>query len=87
MTDVKDVLQKSNTSLYGLSTNLWEHGRHAMLLFRSSLPLPVLRILDIGAKKSPNALLTRRYTQHALRSLIDSEINHKRHFIKVPFIN
>ena len=33
------------------------------------------------------AFLTRCYTQHALRSLIDSEINHKRHFIKIPFIN
>ena len=33
------------------------------------------------------ALLTRCYTQHALRPYIDSEINHIRHFIKVPFIN
>ena len=32
------------------------------------------------------ALLTRCYTQHALRPFIDSEINHKRHFIKIPFI-
>ena len=33
------------------------------------------------------ALLTRCYTQHALHPLIDSEINHKRHFIKIPFVN
>ena len=33
------------------------------------------------------ALLTRCYTQHALHPLIDSEIYHKRHFIKIPFIN
>ena len=33
------------------------------------------------------AHLTRCYTQHALHPLIDSEINHKRHFIKMPFIN
>ena len=33
------------------------------------------------------ALLTRCYTQHALRPLIDSEINHKIHFITIPFIN
>ena len=33
------------------------------------------------------ALLTRFHTQHALRPFIDSEINHKRHFIKIPFIN
>ena len=26
-------------------------------------------------------------TQHALRPLIDSEINHQRHFIKIPFMN
>ena len=33
------------------------------------------------------ALLTRYHTQHALRPFIDSETNHKRHFIKIPFIN
>ena len=33
------------------------------------------------------SLLTRYYTQHALRPFIDSETNHKRHFIKNPFIN
>ena len=27
------------------------------------------------------------FTQHALRPFIDSETNHKRHFIKIPFIN
>ena len=27
------------------------------------------------------------YTQHSLRPFIDSETNHKRHFIKIPFIN
>ena len=33
------------------------------------------------------ALLTRCYTQHALRPFIDAEINHQGHFIKTPFIN
>ena len=33
------------------------------------------------------ALLTRCYTQHALRPFIVAEIHHKRHFIKIPFIN
>ena len=33
------------------------------------------------------ALLTRCYAQHALRPIIDSKINHIRHFIKIPFIN
>ena len=55
-----------------------------MLFFLSSLPISVLRILDTEATA---ALLTRCYTQHALRPFIDSEINHKRHFIKIPFIN
>ena len=31
------------------------------------------------------ALLTRCYTQHALRPYIDSEINHIRHFIEIQF--
>ena len=66
-----------------------------MLSFLSSLPISVLRILDTEANKFYDrnhqlydaALLTRCYTQHALRPFIDSEINHKRHFIKIPFIN
>ena len=32
------------------------------------------------------ALLTRCHTQHALRPLIDSDIDHKSHFIIIPFI-
>ena len=68
---------------------------HTMLSFLSSLPISVLRILDTEANKFYDrnhqlydaALLTRCYTQHALRPFIDSEINHKRHFIKIPFIN
>ena len=61
-----------------------------MLSFLSSLPIPVLRILDIEANRFYDryhqmyeaALLTRCYTQHPLTPLIDSEINRKRHFIK-----
>ena len=33
------------------------------------------------------ALLTRCYTQRALRPYIDSDIDHIRHLIKIPFIN
>ena len=33
------------------------------------------------------ALLASCYTQNALRPYIDSEINHIRHFIKIPVIN
>ena len=36
--------QKSDISLTNLSSKLREHGRHAMLSFLSSLPIPVLRI-------------------------------------------
>ena len=32
-------------------------------------------------------LLTRCYTQHALHPFINSETNHKKHFINVRFIN
>ena len=61
----------------------------------SSLPISVLRILDTEANKFYDrnrqfydaALLTRCYTQNALRPFIDSETCHKRHFIKIPFIN
>ena len=89
------AVQKSGTSLYNLSSKLREHGRHAMLSFLSSLPTPVLCILDIEANRFYDrnhqmheaALLTRCYTQHALRPFIVAEINHQRHFIKITFIN
>ena len=66
-----------------------------MLSFLTSLPIPVLCILDIEANRFndrnhqmyESALLTRCYTQQALRPFIDSEINQKRHFIKIPFTN
>ena len=81
---------KSGTFLNNLSSKLREHGRHAMLYFLSSLPIPVLRILDIEANRFYDrnhqmyeaALLTRSYTQRALRPFINAEINHQRHFIK-----
>ena len=85
----------SDTFLYNLSSKLREHGRHTMLSFLSSLPIPALRILDTEANRFYDrnhqmyeaALLTRCYTQHALRPFIDAEINHQRHFITFPFIN
>ena len=91
----KRAVKKSNTSLKDLSKVLEDHGRHSMLSFLSSLLISVLRIIDTEANKFYDrnhqlydaALLTRCYTQHALRPFIDSEINHKRHFIKIPFIN
>ena len=66
-----------------------------MLSKLASLPTSSLRKLDDEANKFYDrkhdlceaALLTRCYTQHALRPYIDSEINHITHFIKIPFIN
>ena len=83
----KRAVKRSNTSLKDLSKVLEDHGRHSMLSFLSSLPISVLRILDRNYQLYDAILLTRCYTQHALRPFIDSEINHKRHFIKIPFIN
>ena len=66
-----------------------------MLSYLSSLPISVLRSLDTKANKFYDrtnklydaALLTRCYTQHAFRSVIDPKINHIRHFTEIPFIN
>ena len=91
----KSAVKRSNTSLKDLSKVLEDHGRHSMLSFLSSLPISVLRILDTESNKFYDrnhqlydaALLTRCYTQHALRPFIDSETNQKRHFIIIAFIN
>ena len=60
-----------------------------------TLSISLLRNLNIEAYKFYDrahrlydaAILTRCYTQHALRPYIDSEINHIRHFIKIQFVN
>ena len=61
----------------------------------ATLSFSLLRNLDIEANKFYNrahrlydaALLTRCYTQHALRPYIDAEMNHIIHFIKIRFVN
>ena len=66
-----------------------------MLSYLNPLPISVLRSLNTEANKFYDrtnklydaALLTRCYTQHALRPVTDSKINHIRHFIKILFIN
>ena len=66
-----------------------------MLSKLSSLSIASLCKLDEEANKFYDrkhdlyhtALLTRCYTQHALQPYIDLEMNHIRHFIKIPFIN
>ena len=71
--------KRANITLNCLSKVLKDHGHHSMLSFFSALPISVLRSLDTEANKfyeSTNqlydaALLTRWYTQHALRPYID----------------
>ena len=66
-----------------------------MLSVLSSLPVSIKCILvdeankfyDKGHQLYEAALLTRCYTQHVLRPFIDSEVNHKRYFVKILFIN
>ena len=85
---------KTVLSLFDLNI-LLNSGRHQMLSKLASLSVSSLRKLDDEANKFydrkhnlyETALLTRCYTQHALRPYIDSEINHNRHLIKIPFIN
>ena len=84
-----------NCTLRDLATKLDVHGRHCMLSYLSSLPVSVLRGLDAGANGFCGrtgglcgaALLAGCYTQRALRPVIDSKVDHIRHFIKVPFVN
>ena len=84
-----------NTSLKDLSLALTNHGRHCLFSFLSSLSISVLLNLELEANKLYDranklykaALLTRCYIQHFLSPYIDSEVNHKQHFIKIPFIN
>ena len=78
-----------------LAIALNNHGRHGLFSFLSSLPISVLRNLELETNKLYDranklykaALLTRCYVQYFLSPYIDSEFNHKRHFIKIPFIN
>ena len=76
----------TNETLNDLAVKLRILGRHPMLSYLSSLPIAVLRSLDTEANRFYDrnhqlynaALLTRCYTQHALRPFIDSESNHIR---------
>ena len=64
--------------------------------FRNFLHLVLLPFVNLDEKANKfydrkhdlyhTAFLTRCYTQHALRPYVDSEMNHIRHFIKIPFI-
>ena len=84
---------KTVLSLFDLNI-LLNSARHQMLSKLALLSVSSLRKLDDEANKFYDskhdlyeaALLTRCY-KHSLRPYIDSEINHIRHFIKIPFIN
>ena len=66
-----------------------QHGRHCMISYLSPLPISFLRTLDTEANTFYDrtdrlydaGLFTMCYVQHALRTVIDSKINHLRHFI------
>ena len=85
------VQRLANCTLRDLAAKLDVHDRHCMLSYLSLLYtcITVLRSLDTEANKFyyrtsrlyDAALLTRCYTQHALRPVIDSKINHVGHCI------
>ena len=84
-----------NNSLKDLSIALNNHGLHDLLSFLISLPISVLHNIELESNKLYDranklykaTLLTRCYVQHFLSPYIDSEVNHKQHFIKIQFIN
>ena len=71
--------KRLNTSLKDLSLALTNHGRYGLFSFLSSLPISVLRNLELEANKLYDranklykaALLTRCYVQHFLSPYID----------------
>ena len=93
-----NLKRKQKNKTFWTLTDLWKilkSGRQQMLSKLSSLSIASLRKLEEEAYKFYDrkhdlyhtALLNRCYTQHGVRPYIDSEINHIRHFIKIPFIN
>ena len=89
--------KQKNTTFWTLADlcKILKSGRNQILSKLSSLSIASLRTLDEEANKCydskhdfyQTAFLTQCYTQHALRPYTDSEMNHFRHFIKIPFIN
>ena len=87
--------KRLHTSLKDLSIALNNHGPRGLFSFLSPLPISVLHNLEFEANKLYDranklykaALLTKGNVQHFLSPYIDSEVNHKRHFIRIAFIN
>ena len=93
-----NLKSKHKNKTFWTLTDLWKilkSGHHQMLSKLSSLSIASLRKLDEEANTFyyrkrdlyHAALLTQCYTQLYFRPYIDSEMNHIRHFIKIPFIN
>ena len=86
---------KQVLTLSDLSITLKHSGRHMALSRLFTLSISSIRNLIIEANEFYDrahrlydaAHLTRCLIQHALLPYIDCEINHFRHFIKIPFVN
>ena len=89
------VHKLANCTLRDLAAKLDVHGRHCMLSYLSSLPISVLlvwilRLINFTIELADYMMLLYLQgvnTQHALRPVIYSKINHIRRFIKIPFID
>ena len=81
------MILHENSSRLGILAFAWQHYK----LGAKYDPADSIDISDnhklITSSKYNQIFVNRCYTQHALRPYIDSEINHIRHFIKIPFIN
>ena len=60
--------------------------RFLVLHLEANLELEANKLYDRANNLYKVALLTRCYVQHFLSPYIESKVNHKRHFIKIPFI-
>ena len=86
---------RKKISVSDLHNLLSTAGKHAMLSLLSSLSVSSLRDIDkqadrIDLRTNPfyyTACLIQKYTQHVLRPHIDKESDHKRHFLKIRFLN
>lgn len=83
------------TNIADLQKLLSDCGRHALLSRLTSLSISSLKDLHEQADKiflrtdplCKTAAIVQSYTEHVLRPHIDKESDHKRYFIKIPFIN
>ena len=86
---------RRTSNLNELNQLLNRAGKHVMLSRLSQLGLSSLKKIDEEADKiilrsDPmyrTGSLIQSYTQHFLRPHIDALSDHKRHFLKIPFIN